>query len=414
MSYKLAVNEKDVYFNFESCTFSSEELDKHANKKLYIHSLDNRLSKLYILVTNSCNLQCKYCFANCGTYENNRGSNMIDMDTFRDKFLELQKNYTDGIDIIQFFGGEPLLNYAFIIECIQFVNEYCNTNKIKIPKYSIVTNGVLLSDSWYNELRNYHVFITISLDGTISVNDSNRFFVNGKGSFQQIYNNIIQFNNKEQLTVEFSISDSLIEQYYHDMAKDIIEEFRELGFQFIITNIIYSDDSIKVYRENYKTYKKFINDYIELLLKELFSEQCQLYDIQLTNLVINILSKADVRNTCTCGVNNLTMNTDGQLLTCSMSKDILFDFEDKEVTLDELRKSYCMVTPPESCQSCSCQKVCSAWCRELDNKETMPYKCTLIKVMVKRLLTLLYSLKSNKADMKMLIHNIKEFINRMG
>lgn len=414
MSYKLIVNEKDIYYNFDSCTFSSKALDKDCNKKLYTHALNNRLSKLYILVTNSCNLACKYCFAHGGSYQNNCGNAMIDLETFKGTFLELQKVYIDGIDIVQFFGGEPLLNYNFIIQCIEYVNEYCNMNKIKIPKYSIVTNGVLLNSETYKALRNYNVFITISLDGPIGINDSNRVFKNGSGSFWQIYNNVEKFEDKEQLTVEFSISDGLIQQYYDKMAKDVLEQFRKMGFQFIITNIIYSENSIRVYQENYHIYKKFIDDYIGLLLNELFGRECKLYDIQLTNLIISILSKSNARNTCTCGVNNLTMNTDGQLLSCSLSKDILYDFRDAKNAFDEIRKKFCTVTPPVNCQNCSCQRVCGSWCRELDNKETMPYKCVLIKVMVERFLKLLYARKSDKEAMKILICNIKNFMNRMG
>lgn len=77
-------------------------------KNIFSSQSTGRLNKLTIIVNNLCNLNCKYCYANGGDYDRPVSiMNSADAKQYLDALLE--QGITE-IKIINFFGGEPLLN----------------------------------------------------------------------------------------------------------------------------------------------------------------------------------------------------------------------------------------------------------------------------------------------------------------
>ena len=73
-----------------------------------------RLGRLSFLTTQYCNLQCRYCFANSGTYN---ATQKVAMNTeiMKRAFACLCNKYEDGINLVHFFGGEPMLG-LFVVK----------------------------------------------------------------------------------------------------------------------------------------------------------------------------------------------------------------------------------------------------------------------------------------------------------
>lgn len=144
--------------------------------------ISSERQQLILEVTESCNMRCKYCYYN----ENGGGYR-----TFGSKFMtfEIAKaaideflKTTERDDVsISFYGGEPLLNYKLIKNCIEYINNNYPNKKIL---YAMTTNGTLITDSiakFFSKLPN--VLITISLDGPKEMHDKYRVFTNGKGTY---------------------------------------------------------------------------------------------------------------------------------------------------------------------------------------------------------------------------------------
>src|SRR6266566_5370594 len=97
------------------------------------------LGRLTINIANACNLWCSYCYADHGQYH--APSSLMQPDTAVAIVTKCLGLY-DNIRLIQFFGGEPLLN----IEAIEAVCQYLNSRGDAIPRFVATTNGTLLND----------------------------------------------------------------------------------------------------------------------------------------------------------------------------------------------------------------------------------------------------------------------------
>lgn len=124
--------------------FDTEEklVDGYITKESIINEICN-LKQLVFEVTDSCNLQCKYCgygdyYANYDT----RKRKMMNPE-FAKKFIDYLVNmwslsesnsYVKTINI-GFYGGEPLLNMMFIKNIVEYVKYELVLNLSFMPEY---------------------------------------------------------------------------------------------------------------------------------------------------------------------------------------------------------------------------------------------------------------------------------------
>jgi uncharacterized protein len=93
---------------------------------------------LYLLVTQKCNLGCTYCLGDNPSYLNQHS---MDFNTAK---LALEKSARamrpkGNIQII-YFGGEPLLNWKLIKQCIEFVEKELKPQFKVNFKHHVTTN----------------------------------------------------------------------------------------------------------------------------------------------------------------------------------------------------------------------------------------------------------------------------------
>lgn len=144
---------------------------------------ENNLSTMALQVTQSCNLRCKYCVYS-GNYENRKHSNlrMNRATAYKaiDFFIEHSAN-TEKLHL-GFYGGEPLLEFELIKDCVGYIRGIVNKEVI----FNITTNCVLLDEDKIDFLYQNDFRLTISLDGPQEVHDTNRVKLDGSGSFSNV------------------------------------------------------------------------------------------------------------------------------------------------------------------------------------------------------------------------------------
>ena len=136
-----------------------------------------KIKMLALSLTGECNFVCKYCYAS----EHDRSKMTIDTAI---KALKLTTGMKDKF-VLQFTGGEPLLNY----ECLKQVVEYVVREKLPAVM-QLQTNGSLLNDENANFLYRNKVAIGVSLDGKPQVNDKLRLRADGNGATNDILRGI--------------------------------------------------------------------------------------------------------------------------------------------------------------------------------------------------------------------------------
>lgn len=158
------------------------------------------VSQITFEVTDSCNLKCKYCgygefYSNYDMRENKKldiQSAKLLLDYFKELWNSpLNSSHQQSV-YISFYGGEPLLNFPFIKELVNY------SRKLNLPRHHIVfsmtTNGILI-DRYMDFLVENQFRMLISLDGEESDN-AYRCYYDGKPAFTDIMRNIEALKNK--------------------------------------------------------------------------------------------------------------------------------------------------------------------------------------------------------------------------
>ena len=128
-----------------------------------------RIKMLGLSLTGQCNFACRYCYA-----VEHAEEKMSDETALQ----AVQMAVAAGESfILQFTGGEPLLNFS----CLKTVADYVKEQNIP-ALMQIQTNASLINDEIAVFLKQRHIGIGISLDGKPSMNDSLRRTKVGRGA----------------------------------------------------------------------------------------------------------------------------------------------------------------------------------------------------------------------------------------
>ena len=114
------------------------------------------ISICYFILSEQCNLACKYCFLGNNDKEkrHNFSSENMTIET-ADKAIEffIRQMKASGLDnednqaTIIFYGGEPMVNYPVLKYVANKINSLRSTEKcLKNADLSMVTNGLLLNE----------------------------------------------------------------------------------------------------------------------------------------------------------------------------------------------------------------------------------------------------------------------------
>ena len=143
------------------------------------------IKALCLHVSHDCNLRCQYCFASTGDFGTGRRMTM-DVETAK-KAIDFVIERSGGRRNIEidFFGGEPLMAMDTVKATVEYARSLEKEHN-KNFRFTITTNGVLLSDENIEYINREMSNAVLSLDGRRSVNDTMRKTVNGGGSYDVI------------------------------------------------------------------------------------------------------------------------------------------------------------------------------------------------------------------------------------
>jgi len=154
-------------------------------------------------VAHDCNLRCEYCFAGTGAFGGNR--TLMNLETGKkgiDFVLDSSGHRTHCE--VDFFGGEPLLNFGVVKALVEYGRK-AGAARNKTIKFTLTTNGVLLSEEIQNYLEQEEISVVLSLDGRPEVHDRMRPYANGRGSYEKITPLIKQFIAKRSESSPYAI-----------------------------------------------------------------------------------------------------------------------------------------------------------------------------------------------------------------
>jgi sulfatase maturation enzyme AslB (radical SAM superfamily) len=119
-------------------------------------------SSLSVVVSADCNLRCAYC------YQDRKQPIQMPWPTMSravDLLSSSRRKRTD----VTFLGGEPLLGYPLIVRAVRRLGR--RFPAVRLPGYSIITNGLLLTPRRLAFLARHRFDIQLSFDGVEAAQD---------------------------------------------------------------------------------------------------------------------------------------------------------------------------------------------------------------------------------------------------
>jgi len=146
------------------------------------------VATLSVNVSQKCNLKCRYCFAEGGSYGLEPANMKAETATATLDFFFKNSNGYDELSLC-FFGGEPLLNLGVMQKMVAAAHDRAHRAGKQI-RFNVTTNGTLLSATTRKFLIDNGFGVIVSIDGDRNVHDAMRVFRNGRGSYTAVRRNL--------------------------------------------------------------------------------------------------------------------------------------------------------------------------------------------------------------------------------
>lgn len=144
----------------------------------------NVIKALCLHVSHTCNLNCSYCFASQGKYHGQQA--LMDLETGKRALDFLIENSGTRRNLeVDFFGGEPLMNWDVVKELVAYAREE-EKKYNKNFRFTLTTNGLLIDDDVIEFSNREMSNVVLSLDGRKEINDIARVDIEGNGSYDMI------------------------------------------------------------------------------------------------------------------------------------------------------------------------------------------------------------------------------------
>lgn len=186
------------------------------------------IKALCLHVAHDCNLRCRYCFAATGDFGLKRTLMSAETGKKAIDFIIKASGGRRNLEI-DFFGGEPLMNFEVVREITAYAMEKGREFN-KNFRLTLTTNALLLNED-HKKFINEHIGnLVMSIDGREEINDRMRFRVDGSGTYCAILPKIKDMadsRNQDRYYVRGTFT-----RENTDFSKDVLH-LADLGFKQI-------------------------------------------------------------------------------------------------------------------------------------------------------------------------------------
>ena len=185
-------------------------------------------------VAHDCNLSCKYCFAGEGKYHGCSALMSLEVGKRALEYLVEHSGTRHNLEV-DFFGGEPLMNWDVVKELVAYGREL-EKHHNKNFRFTLTTNGILLDESMFDFINKEMSNVVLSLDGRKAVNDYMRSSRNGKGSYDIIVPKFIKMAESRHQK-DYYVRGTYT-HFNTDFSKDVLHVadlgFKEISFEPVV------------------------------------------------------------------------------------------------------------------------------------------------------------------------------------
>ena len=321
---------------------------------------------LCLHVAHDCNLKCKYCFASQGDFGGVK--EMMSFEVGKKAIGYLIENSGNRRNLeIDFFGGEPLMNFDVVKELVEYGRKVEKENNKNI-RFTMTTNGILLDDDKIDYINEHMHNVVLSLDGRKEINDNMRPTLNDKGSHDVILPKFKKLVDERPKDKYYYIRGTFTRENL-DFAEDVMY-FAEQGFKLTSIEPVVDDES-NPYALREEDLPKVFEEYEKLAVKYA-DMQVEGDDFKFFHFIVDLNQGPCVIKRITgCGAGNeyLAITPEGDIYPCHQfvgnDEYKLANIMDEEVVLplditNKFRNAH--VYSKEECKKCWNKFYCSGGC----------------------------------------------------
>lgn len=242
-------------------------------------------------------MDCTYCYEG-----RNKENTNISEDVLQQTLLFIQKymaHYQDEELVVDFHGGEPLLQYDKIFYAVESLRK---TFARRI-RFGITTNGTIMTDSVLKLLTSeFDYSLTVSLDGEEKYHNMNRKMKTGEGSYEKAMQTALSILRlRKDVKIRMTVNSQNVSNFCNNVL-----HLLNLGFSVIAPAIDYFDSS-------------WDQDSMNLLENQLIELKKRLKNINIDNIRVGLVDDYRPRKLGIClgGLTSFHINPIGQIFPCS-------------------------------------------------------------------------------------------------
>ena len=318
---------------------------------------------LCLHIAHDCNLACRYCFAEEGEYHGRRALMSYEVGKKALDFLVENSGTRRNLEV-DFFGGEPLLNWQVVKDLTAYGRELEKHHDKKF-RFTVTTNGVLLDDEKMAFINKEMSNVVLSLDGRKEVHDHMRPFRNGSGSYDLIvpkFQKLAESRDHKQYYIRGTFTrDNL------DFAEDV-KHFADLGFkEMSMEPVVGGDDEPYAIRK--EDIPKICEQY-DALARFMIEREKEGRGFNFFHFMIDLTGGPCVykrMSGCGSGTEYLAVTPWGDLYPCHQfvgDEDFIMGNVDEGITRPDIADNFraCNVYTKEKCKNCFAKFYCSGGC----------------------------------------------------
>lgn len=332
----------------------------------YIDAFGKRetvVKALCLHIAHDCNLACKYCFAGEGEYHGDRA--LMSLEVGKKALDFLVKHSGNRVNLeVDFFGGEPLLNWQVVKELVAYGRSLEEPHHKKF-RFTLTTNGVLLNDEILEFANKEMSNLVLSIDGRKEIHDKMRPHRGGQGSYDEIlpkYKKAAKSRNQMNYYVRGT--------YTHnntDFCEDVLHLANE-GFEQISVEPVVADQK-EDYALRMEDVPKLLSEYDRLAL-EYIRRKKEGKGFQFFHFMIDLEGGPCVAKRlsgCGSGTEYLAVTPWGDLYPCHQfvgQEEFLMGNVEEGILRKDIQEKFkaCNVYAKEACRDCFAKFYCSGGC----------------------------------------------------
>ena len=363
---KQKYNEKDIIESYNELyeLFKNKQLFSKDDYKPFTKMMENSPIKAMCLnVSHDCNLRCEYCFAAKGDFGQGRMLMSFEIGKKAIDFLINNSGTRHNLEV-DFFGGEPLMNFDVVKQIVDYARSIEDKFNKKF-RFTITTNGLLLTDDKIEYINKEMSNVVLSLDGRKDINDMLRITPNSKGSYDSIvpkYQKLVNSRGDKDYYVRGTFT-----KHNLDFTKDVLHMV-DLGFEQLSIEPVVSDEKLD-YSIKEKDLPKVFNEY-ENLAKEIIKRRKNKEFFNFFHFMIDLnqgpCAIKRLRG-CGCGNEYIAVTPTGDIFPCHQ---FVGNYEWKMGNLNdktfnsEMKKTFSKtnIYTKTKCKDCWAKFYCSGGC----------------------------------------------------